>query len=386
MDATLLALAPAEAAREFERLGGRRFHAAIARREVLERGTADYAAMTGLPQALRERLAAELPIFSTRELAQKRAADGTVKLLLGLAPRPGRSSDRVDGREDTIETVHLPSSTPGQAATLCVSSQVGCPVGCPFCASGKLGLVRNLEAHEIVEQYARGRALGPLARSVVMGIGEPLLNFAALRAALDVVHDEMGLGSRRVTVSTVGFPERVRAAASSKPRFELAISLHTPFDAERDVLVPAMKGVPIDEVLAAADFWFETTRREVTYEYALLAGTNDSREHAEKLAERLARRRATVNLIPYNPLGGNPLGGNPLGGHLSGGDPLRDAPSAQNPLASGEFGRPTREAAERFRRALADRGIVATVRWSKGVDADAACGQLRLRAAVAPEP
>jgi len=339
---TLLALSPAETAAAFERLGARPFHARIARAQVFEHGLLDYARMSALPLSLRERLTAELPILSGTELDAREAADGTRKLLL-----------RFEGtRSVEVETVHIRSSTPGRAATLCVSSQAGCPVGCPFCASGLLGLARNLEAHEILEQYVRGRALGPLARSVVMGMGEPLLNFERLARALDVVHDEMGLGARAITVSTVGFPDRLRRIAPTRPRFQLAISLHSPDQSQRDELVPAMRGVPIAEIVAAADDWFEQTGREVTYEYALLGECNDSPEHAERLARLLARHRATINLIPWNPVA---------------------APKAS------PWKRPSAAAVERFRAALTERGLVATVRWSKGVQADAACGQLRLR-------
>ncbi|MCB9916583.1 MAG: 23S rRNA (adenine(2503)-C(2))-methyltransferase RlmN [Planctomycetes bacterium] len=325
--------------------GGRAFHAKALRGDVLQRGVLDYDAMTSLPAALRERLAAELPLFGTRELRRNVAQDGATKLLLALA-------DEAPGALRTVETVHIPpsrkSSTKG--ATLCVSTQVGCPVGCPFCASGKLGLERNLTRAEILEQFLRGRALGELSRAVVMGIGEPLLNFEELAAALQLVHDELGLGARKVTVSTVGFPDRLRRAAERRPPFQLAISLHTPFDAQRDELVPAMCGTPIDEVLAAGDAWFEATGREVTYEYVLLGGVNDTPEHQAELARRLVGRRATVNLIPYNPI-------------------ARD----------GDYRRPAPERVEDFRAALEAAGLVATVRWSRGLESDAACGQLRLR-------
>ena len=255
---SLLALDPAQAAARFTELGLKPFHAKIARKEVLERGVTDYAQMTALPAAARALLSEALPILSGVELDRSVAHDRTTKLLLSF---PGGA------RPATVEAVHIPPRelASGKGATLCVSSQVGCPVACPFCASGRAGLVRNLEAHEIVEQYVRGRALGMLSRSVVMGIGEPLLNFANLSAALDVVHDEMGLGSRKVTVSTVGFPDRLRRIAPQKPRFQLAISLHTPDQEQRDVLVPAMAGVPIEDVLAAGDDWFEQTGREITY-------------------------------------------------------------------------------------------------------------------------
>jgi 23S rRNA (adenine2503-C2)-methyltransferase len=329
-------------------LGGKPFHAKIVRENVLAKGLLDYAGMTSLPASLREALAHELPILAGNEVTRSTSVDRTTKLLVSF-PR-GKSE-----RDVAVETVHMPSlwtveegeHVPG--ATLCVSTQAGCPVGCPFCASGQLGLARNLEAHEILEQYVRGRALGPLARSVVMGMGEPLLNYKALATALDAVHDEMGLGSRKVTVSTVGFPERLRELAPSKPRFQLAISLHTPDQAQRDELVPAMKGVPIEDVLAAGDDWFAKTGREITYEYVLLGGSNDSLGHAERLAQRLRGRRCTVNLIPFNPVEGSP------------------------------FKRPGSREVEAFRAALELAGIVATVRWSRGLESDAACGQLRLR-------
>jgi len=339
---SFLALDPDAAEAEVVRLGGRPFHARVVRRELIERGALDYAAMTALPAALRARLAGELPLLAGTEVLRTGTPDGTTKLLVELA---------AGGR---VETVFMPSHDPKKGATLCVSTQVGCPVGCPFCASGLFGLERNLGAHEILEQYLRGRALGPLSRSVVMGIGEPLLNLRGLLPALRVVREELGLGARRITVSTVGFPDRLRRLAEDDPRFQLAISLHSPFDEERARLVPAMAGVPVEEVLAAGDHWFARTGREVTYEYVLLAGTNDDDEHARALADRLAQRRATVNLIPWNP--------------------IREASARP-----GTYARPEAAGAERFRAILARRGVVATVRWSRGVEADAACGQLRIQ-------
>jgi 23S rRNA (adenine2503-C2)-methyltransferase len=337
--ATFFALEPAAAEARVAALGGRAFHARIVRREALVRGVTDYAAMRGLPRELEDALAVELPLLSTVEIRRTQAPDGATKLLLGLAGG------------GTVETVHIPSHTAGKGATLCVSTQVGCPVACPFCASGKAGLERNLAAHEIVEQYVRGIALGPLSRSVVMGIGEPLLNFASLESALTVVRDEIGIGARRTTVSTVGFPERLARIARANPRFQLAISLHSPDDEERARLVPAMASVPVEAVLAAGDDWFAQTGREVTYEYVLLGGLNDSSGHATRLARRLRGRRATVNLIPYNPIAGDP------------------------------FRRPGSAAVDAFREELRRHGVVATVRWSRGGAADAACGQLRIEAA-----
>jgi len=316
-------------------LGGKPFHARILREQVVASGTLDYDELTSLPKDLRRKLAAELPIFAGEELKRLTTSDATTKLLIGFS---GGSS---------VETVYIPSHKADKGATLCVSTQVGCPVACPFCASGLAGLVRNLSSSEIVEQFLRGRALGPLARAVVMGIGEPLLNYPELERALDVVHDELGLGARKVTVSTVGFPDRLRRVARQKPRFQLAISLHTPDDEQRDRLVPAMAGTPIEDVLAAGDDWFEVTGREITYEYVLLGGVNDSDEHATRLAERLARRRCTVNLIPFNP--------------------SPDLP----------YKRPRPADVDGFAARLTELGIVATVRWSRGLEGDAACGQLR---------
>ncbi len=358
---TLLSLSPAELVDFVTARGGQAFHAKIIRRAVLEKGLLDYEAMTDLPSALRQKLLAELPIFSGTLVDSVVARDGTTKLLIEFAPR--RSGEG----SVSVETVHIPalqraSSSPragtpsgpeeARGATLCVSSQAGCPVGCPFCASGLLGLARNLEAHEILEQYVRGRAVGLLRRSVVMGIGEPLLNLSNLTAALDVVTGEMGLGARKLTVSTVGFPDRLQRAARSKPPFQLAISLHTPDQAQRDELVPAMRGVPIDDVLAAGDDWFEVTGREVTYEYVLLGGVNDSQGHAQRLAARLSKRRCSVNLIPYNPTPELP------------------------------YDRPESGSAEAFRDELLAHGLVATIRWSRGLDGAAACGQLRLTKAA----
>ena len=334
----LFDLAPEELVRLVTELGGKPFHARVARERVLQAGELDYAPMTSLPARVRDGLAERAPILIAEERARVEAPDRTTKLLLAF-------------EQGTVETVHIPPRDPrsNKGATLCVSTQVGCPVGCPFCASGREGVVRNLSTHEIAEQYLRGRALGELGRSVVMGIGEPLLNYEALRAALELANEGLGIGARKVTVSTVGFPDRLRRIAPTGPRFQLAISLHTPFQDQRDELVPAMAGTPIEEVLAAGDFWFEATGREVTYEVVLLAGETDTQDHARALAERLRGRRATVNLIPFNP------------------------------VEESGYGRPEKDDVARFQAALRTAGLVATVRWSRGVENQAACGQLRIR-------
>jgi 23S rRNA (adenine2503-C2)-methyltransferase len=324
--------------------GGRPFHGRIIRREVLGRGVLDPMAMTGLPLALRERLAAAGELLPGREAERVVSRDGTTRLLIALDGTGGGE------RGDTIETVHIPVSPtdPERGATLCVSTQAGCPVGCPFCASGRLGLTRNLTAAEIIAQFARGRALGPLNRCVIMGIGEPFLNLPALLEALQVVRDEVGIGARKTTVSTVGFPDRLDRAAQEQPPFQLAISLHTADDALHARLVPAMADVPVADILAAGDRWFEVTGREVTYEIVLLENITDSTAQADLLARSLAGRRCSVNLIPFNDVGESGY----------------------------RFPDPRRVTA--FAQRLMDVGLTATVRRPRGQDVGAACGQLRL--------
>lgn len=348
---TLMDLSPEETQAWVVAAGGRPFHGRSLRTWVFERGVLEPELWTDLPRIVREKLAAELPVFRGTAGARIEAKDGAVKFLTHFEATQSESGTR-RGR-GAVETVHLPSSRPSGAATLCVSTQIGCPVKCPFCASGRDGLVRSLEAGEILEQFVRGFAIGPVDRAVVMGIGEPLLNYPALERALRVVREELGLGARRITVSTVGFPERLAKVARSSPGFQLAISLHSPYDEQRGELVPLMADIPVEDVLLAGDDWFEVTGREVTYEYVLLAGENDSEPHARELARRLRGRRATVNLIPYNPSG------------------------ADQPSGRDSFDRPTAPRADAFREVLTEAGIVATVRWSKGLGAEAACGQLR---------
>ena len=298
--APLLALPRKEFEERILDWGGRPFHGRVLRREVLTRGVLDPLEMTGLPLALRQRLAAAGGLLPGREVQRITAKDGTVRMLVSLDEAQLPDGDAPG--EQTIETAYIPVTKrdSDKGASLCVSTQAGCPVGCPFCASGKLGLARNLSAAEIVAQFARGRALGPLGRCVVMGIGEPFLNLPALLEALAIVRDEVGIGGRKTTVSTVGFPERLDRAAAQQPPFQLAISLHTVDDALRARLVPAMADTPVAAVLAAGDRWFERTGREVTYEIVLLEDVNDSAAQADLLARALSGRRCSVNLIPFN--------------------------------------------------------------------------------------
>jgi len=306
---------------------------------LYRRRAVSFEEMTDLPKSLRKRLEAQWRLLATRVLDRRRATDGTEKLLLELA----------DGQR--VECVLLRDDR--RHRTACISTQVGCAVRCAFCASGLDGLVRNLTAGEIVEQLLHlDRLLGPderLSHVVVMGIGEPLANLEALLAALAraASREGLGIGWRRITISTVGLPGPMRRLAAHRPACHLAISLHAPDDELRNRLVPVNRRIGIAEVLDAADEYFQQTGRRVTYEYVLLAGVNDRPEHARQLALLLEGRTALVNLIPYNPVPG---------------------------LA---FQRPSDQAVGRFAEQLRSRGLNVQVRHRKGHRIEAACGQLR---------
>lgn len=321
--------------------GARRFHPAAVRRWVFQRGVRDVSAMTDLPKAFRAALAAAVDVRRTRVAMVDDSEDGTTKLLLELR----------DGQ--TIESVLIPE---GDRLTLCVSTQVGCGVRCAFCASGMLGVVRDLSAGEIVEQFLEARAFAAergrvLTNLVLMGGGEPLNNFANVKTALETLNDKdgAGFGARRITVSTIGIPKKIDRLEELGKQVNLAISLHAPNEALRGRLIPGLDRVPLDDVLAAATRYFERTGREITFEYAVLKGVNDSVECAEELARLLKGVRGKVNLIPWNP--------------------VADLP----------FDRPDDAAVDAMVETLESRGVRTTVRRSRGRDIDAACGQLRRR-------
>ena len=231
-------------------------------------------------------------------------------------------------------------------------------MGCVFCASGLGGLKRNLSSGEILEQILRIDRLLPrherITNIVVMGVGEPLANLTGLLPAIDIVTHTNGLalGARRITISTVGLPDRIRDLAAIGKPYNLAVSLHAPNDKLRSQLVPVNDNIGIEAILEAADEFFAVTGRRVSWEYVLLGGINDHDEHARQLARLLRHRNGHVNLIPMNAVAELP------------------------------FGKPAAPRTRRFLRILADSGIVTTVRKRKGADIDAACGQLRLTHAV----
>lgn len=304
---------------------------------VQQRGADSYDPMTNVPRRLREKLAARAPVRCTRVAGESVSDDGTVKLLVGLA----------DG--ESVECVLIPED---ERRTACVSTQVGCGVGCVFCASGAEGVTRNLSPAEIVEQVllARARTGARLTNLVVMGMGEPLHNVAALAKALRIVQDPKGidLGSRRITVSTSGPRKGFEELLAAGIRVQLAISLHATTDDLRRRLVPRGGTGSIAELQDMAERWFEATGRDVTYEYVLLAGVNDREEDARALAA-LAGPHRNVNLIPMNAV----------------------------PFAP-ELKAPSRAACERFAAVLEGRGAVVHLRRQRGDDVAAACGQLRL--------
>lgn len=321
--------------------GARPFHAKTIRRALLQRGVESVDALTDLPKAFRERLAERFDVRGTALALRQDSDDGTIKLLLRL-------------RDDlTIESVLIPE---GDRWTLCVSSQVGCGVRCAFCASGMLGVVRNLSPGEIIEQFLHARAIlgergESLTNVVLMGSGEPLNNFDNVKIALDLLNhpDGCGFGARRITVSTIGIPAKIDRLEELGKQVNLAISLHAPGEELRGRLIPGLDRVPLRDVLAAARRYFERTGREITFEYVVLRGVNDGDEHARQLAELLHGMRGKVNLIPLNPVAGQP------------------------------FERPADAQVERMVGILDAGGVKATVRRSRGRDIDAACGQLRRR-------
>lgn len=301
----------------------------------------DYEVMSVLPKALRSELATCLPVTNltlVRQLATDH--DETIKFLF-------RTSD-----DHFVETVLMfyPDRT-----TVCVSCQIGCAIGCSFCATGLSGLIRNLTAGEMVSQVVfaarvareRGRQLSNV---VLMGMGEPFQNYEAVMRFVATVNSRTGLniGARRITVSTAGLVPFIDRLAEEPYQVKLAVSLHAPSDALRSQLVPINRRWPIDELLAACRRYVAKTGRRVTFEYVLIEGLNDDERTAAELARRLRGLLCHVNLIPYNPTPAAPL-----------------------------FRHPSPERIERFVAVLHHYGISATVRYSRGVEIAAACGQLR---------
>jgi 23S rRNA (adenine2503-C2)-methyltransferase len=320
-----------------------------------DRRQPDPRGMSDLPGSLRSRLAERFPAAGLT-LERHQAGDGgwTHKLLFRL---PGG---------DAVETVLM--LYPRGRATVCISTQAGCAMGCTFCATGQFGFTRQLSAGEVVEQVAHAWRLLPelrpgpdapdhLTNVVFMGMGEPFANPAATWGAAWRLHRGFGLSARAITISTVGLVPGIRRAASEPLPVNLAVSIHAADDALRDRLAPVNRSWPIAELLAAVGDYVAATRRRVSFEYALMAGVNDGLDQADRLGRLLAPLRvrggghaAHVNLIPYNPTPGI------------------------------DFAPPSKAAVRRFRDAVAATGVPVSVRANRGVGIDAACGQLRTSA------
>ncbi|MES2345077.1 MAG: 23S rRNA (adenine(2503)-C(2))-methyltransferase RlmN [Chlamydiota bacterium] len=309
---------------------------------IYQKGASSWEAMTDLPKALR----LELPnLINFNSLQFVRTLDSqdqeTIKYLWQLS----------DGKK--VESVLIKAP---DRRTVCVSSQVGCPARCAFCASGREGLIRNLTAAEIVEQvFLIDRALKQtgerVSHVVFMGMGEPLENYDEVVKAIRLLCDEkrLNLSARRVTVSTVGLVEGIYKLGREGLKVNLVLSLHAPNQRIRQKIIPYARKYTLEDILTAMLEYASCTKRDITYEYTLMAGINDKKEHAEELAALLKRQQCTVNLIPYNPVPG-----------------LR-------------LKRPQKENIEDFRAILVDAGIPTTWRYTKGKDIAAACGQLALQ-------
>lgn len=318
--------------------GHPKFRCKQIRRWIFQGRADSFDQMTDLPGKLRAELAESFDLFRSEVAAVTESRDGTDKLLVRLA----------GGGE--VECVLLRD---GQRRSICVSSQVGCAMGCVFCASGLDGVDRNLTGGEILEQMLRLQRRLPaderLSHIVMMGMGEPLANLLGVLAALGEAKDPEGLGisPRRITISTVGLPPAIDRLAESGIAYNLAVSLHAPNDELRNDLVPVNRKIGIDAVLNAADRYFDRSGRRLTFEYVLLGGINDGEAHARQLAALLRHRTALLNVIPYNPVEGLPY----------------ETPS---PLAI-----------SRFRQVLEAGGVNVQFRQRKGDEISAACGQLR---------
>lgn len=364
-------LTPDELGDAVEALGMPRFRAKQVLEWVYQKGVADPLQMTNLSARDREALAQSMDFVQGGVLRHERATDGTQKLLIDWEVRSGKplsaekstaggglqvlNNPTGGGIDSQTECVMIPATSEDsgkERKTACVSSQVGCPVGCKFCASGLSGLDGNLSAGQIVQQVwqlSRLPKVERISNVVFMGMGEPLSNFPRVVKAAQTMMADWGLGisGRKITISTVGLPSPMKRLADMDLPITLAISLHAPNDEVRRKIIPWAEFVTIDELVEAGRYYFNKTGREVTLEYILLSGVNDQPEHAHELAAVSGKLRSNINLIRYNEVKGLP------------------------------FIRPQNEDVYRFQQILRDAGRTVHIRASRGRDIAAACGQLR---------
>ena len=319
----------------------------------------DLAQVTNLPAAFRERLAKETTVTLPTVRQRYQSTDGSVRYLLGLGDKKDFTAENAEATEKkkpsrpaSVEAVFMPSEA---RQTICVSTQAGCAVDCQFCMTAQLGLIRNLTAGEILAQILlpleeHKETLTPQTNVVLMGQGEPLLNYDNVMAAMRILLDQSGIGlaPKHVTLSTSGIVPGIEKLAQEKVRPKLAISLNASNDAQRDVLMPINKKYPLSKLLAACREFPRGSREYITFEYVLLGGVNDSAEDARRVARLMMDLgRVKVNLIPWNP----------------GALPYKE---------------PGEESIERFHKILLEKGVPAFTRYSRGRDVMAACGQLAL--------
>ncbi len=302
---------------------------------IYHKGVRNLGAVSVLPQDWRNAIQ-DYPVGRSHVAHQSISVDGTIKFLLRLA----------DGA--LVETVGIPSP---DRLSVCVSSQVGCPMGCDFCATGKSGWQRNLLTYEIVDQVLTVQEVFQrrVSHVVFMGMGEPLLNQDHVLGAIRCFHRDLGISQRRITVSTVGIPKQIQRWAAHDLAVTLAVSLHAPNQALRCRLIPSAKHYPLAALMADCRRYVEMTGRRVSFEYILLGGLNDLPEHAQELAEQVRGFQSHVNVIPYNP--------------------IREA----------SYQRPSPQRVRQFVQQLRELRVAVSVRQTRGLDQDAACGQLRRR-------
>ncbi|MBE7385936.1 MAG: 23S rRNA (adenine(2503)-C(2))-methyltransferase RlmN [Leptolyngbya sp. SIO1E4] len=300
---------------------------------IYTKGVRSLADITVFSKAWRAEVA-QVPIGRSQLHFRSQAPDGTVKYLLKLA----------DGH--VIEAVGIPTA---KRLTVCVSSQVGCPMACDFCATGKGGFLRNLETHEIVDQVLTVQEdFGQRVSNIVfMGMGEPLLNTANVVKAVRSLNQDIGIGQRSITLSTVGIPGHIRRLADEHLQVTLAVSLHASNQALRETLIPSARRYPLEALIAECYEYVHITGRRVSFEYILLAGLNDLPSHASELADWVGGFQSHVNLIPYNP------------------------------ISEVDYQRPSDRQIQAFVEELQKRHVAVSVRYSRGLEKDAACGQLR---------
>ncbi len=329
----LLAMSLAELTDWVQQTGQPAYRSKQIHQWLFQKGARTLASMTDLPKVWRTEFA-NYPVGRSIIDHQAIAPDGTRKYLLRLA----------DGL--IVEAVGIPSQ---KRLTVCVSSQVGCAMDCNFCATGKGGFFRNLASHEIVDQVltVQEEFQQRVSNVVFMGMGEPLANLTEVVSAVHCLNQVVGIGQRALTISTVGLPKKIRDLAAHQLQITFAVSLHAPNQSLREALIPSARHYPIPQLLADCQHYVKTTGRRVSFEYILLAGVNDYPHHAEALATLLQGFQCHVNLIPYNS------------------------------ISEVDYQRPAKVQINQFAAILDSHRVAVSVRYSRGLEANAACGQLR---------